>query len=324
MIVDPSLERYESEGLLRNGKPRLEAARTYFLGLGDMDFEGLVCFYNAWRSFNEYILLERIEGDQRSFHAVKCSKRGNDVYWWRTNRRLQGLKDREDVQFFNPKDRGLKKTRAVFVTLTYDTKIGSVYDAWEDHGSCWNRWITNLREKFGELSYIRTWESFVNGYPHIHALIIFKDHEFTVFRQKGKDGKYRFRIQEKACFEAGWHSNVDVQACSSLKKASLYITKYLTKGFHEQSEEALDKSLRGLTLAMTWVFKKRSFAVSRDLVDLINGLRNSKSEALQMTFDGGFIPVEWCFLGVFSAGSLGISDNSWSKRFELSGISHLL
>jgi hypothetical protein len=307
----------ENDFLFKNGKPRLQAARSYFLDVRDLDFAGLVDYYKAWRSFNEYLLLEREEGSicdnnlKKEFFAVKCSKRGNDVYWWRISKRLEGLKNQADIEFFNPRDRGSKTTRAVFVTLTYDTKLGSVSDAWEEHGNWWNRYITNLREKFGELSYIRTWESFINGYPHVHALLIFKDHKFNVFRQKGKDGKYRFRIQEKEQFESSWHSNVDVQACSSLRKASLYITKYLTKGFHESSEEALDKSLRGLTLSMNWIFRKRSFAVSRDLFDLINDLRNSKSQVLQSLLDGGSVAVLWRCLGIFSAESLGISDNSW-------------
>jgi hypothetical protein len=301
----------ETNFLFKDGKPRLAAAKSYFFDLGDLDFKGLVDYYKTWRSFNEYLLLERIEGDKREWFAVKCSKRGNDVYWSRISKRLAGLKDQQDIEFFNPKDRGSKTTRAIFVTLTYDSKLGSINDAWEEHGNWWNRWITNLRDKFGELSYIRTWESFINGYPHVHALLIFKDHEFNVFRQRGKDGKYRFRIQEKEQFESSWHSNVDVQACSSLRKASLYITKYLTKGFHESSEEALDKSLRGLTLSMNWIFRKRSFAVSRDLFDLISDLRNSKSQVLQSLLTGGSIPVTWRFLGIFSAAALGISDNSW-------------
>jgi len=297
-----TLQRFESEGLLKNGKPRLACARSYFLDLMDLDFKGLRDYYKTWRDLKEFLILYRQESDTRDSKktiAVKCSKRGNDVYWKRVGNRLRGLKDVEDVEFFNRKARGSMKSRAVFITLTYDTKLSSVQDAWIQEGISWNRWISNLRDKFGEISYIRCFESFVNGYPHIHALLVFKDHAFNVFRQYSKtEKKYVFRVKEKAVFESSWDSNVDVRACSSLRSASLYITKYLTKGFHEGSEEALDKNLRGLTLAMNWIFRKKSFAVSRDLLDLISDLRNSKSRRVQVDLFGEKHPVVWKFVGI--------------------------
>jgi hypothetical protein len=94
--------------------------------------------------------------------------------------------------------------------------------------------------------------------------------------------------------------------------------------FHESSEEALDKNLRGLTLAMNWVFRKRSFAVSKDLFDLINNLRNSKSEVLQSCLGGSFIPVVWRFLGIFGACSLGIDNNSWFTELDRTTIMRIL
>ena len=300
--VDGDLQRFEDLGLLKNGKPRLASARSYFLDIMNLDFKGLRDYYKAWRELKEFLILCRLESDTRDSKktiAVKCSKRGNDVYWRRVGQRLQGLKDVDDVQFFNPKARGSMKSRAVFVTLTYDTKLSGVQDAWIQEGIAWNRWISNLRDKFGEISYIRCFESFINGYPHIHALLVFKNHAFNVFRQYSKILKrYVFRVQEKAVFESSWDSNVDVQACASLRGASLYITKYLTKGFHEGSEEALDKNLRGLTLAMNWIFRKKSFAVSRDLLDLIKSLRNSKSRVVQMGLFGEKHLVVWKFIGI--------------------------
>jgi hypothetical protein len=309
-----SISDFEREGLLDNGKPRLNAARSYFLGLRHLDFNGLVQYWRIWKDFVEYLVLQKQEGrfyEEKTTIAVKCSKRGNDVYWGRVKKRLGFIREIEDIQFFNPKDRGLKSTRAVFVTLTYDPKFGSVDDAWSNEGVLWNRWITNLREKYGKLSYIRTWESFINGYPHVHALLVFHDSEFRVFRHVGKDRKTRWRLEAKAEFESSWPAHVDVQGCVSLRSASLYITKYLTKRFHDSSEEALDKSLRGLTLSMNWIFRKRSFAVSRDLGDLIKVLHNSKSEGGQATLDGGFLPCRWVCLGVHSALDLGVDGSRW-------------
>jgi len=285
-----NLASFESQGLLKGGKPRLGAARAYFLDLRDLDFSGLVDYYKAWRALPEFLLLHRpddgVEG--RKTIAVKCSKRGNDVYWWRTGKRLKRLRDLQDMEFFNWRSRGIKTTQAVFVTLTYDPKMGTVQGAWENEGILWNRWITNLRKKYGRIRYLRTWESFANGYPHVHAMLVFQDHEFRVMRMNGKN-----RVTEKAVFESSWSAHVDVQACSSLRNANLYITKYLTKEFHESSEEALDRSLRGLTLAMNWIFRKRSFAGSRDLAESIGDLHNSNSNSCQVTLDGGRIRDRW-------------------------------
>jgi hypothetical protein len=299
--INDQMQFYEHEGLLKNGKPRLECARFYFLALRDLDFKGLRDYYETWRSLTEFLVLHRHESgiEKKKTIAVKCSKRGNDVYWRRVEQRLRVIKDVEDVEFFNKKTRELTQSRAVFVTLTYDTKLSSVQDAWIQEGISWNRWISNLRDKFGEISYIRCFESFVNGYPHIHALLVFKDHEFNVFRQYSKaEKKLVFRIQEKAIFESSWDSNVDVRACASLRSASLYITKYLTKGFYESSDEALDKSLRGLTLSMNWIFHKKSFAVSKDLLDLILSLRNSKPKPAQFDLFGEKHPSIWQFIGI--------------------------
>ena len=56
--------------------------------------------------------------------AIKCSKRGNDVYRSRVYRRFVGLVDKaEKLVFFNPKDRGDKRTRALWITLTFDPKL---------------------------------------------------------------------------------------------------------------------------------------------------------------------------------------------------------
>jgi hypothetical protein len=49
-------------------------------------------------------------------YAVKCAKRGNDVYRSRVESRFRGLKRYcENIVFFNPKDRGKKVTRALWL-----------------------------------------------------------------------------------------------------------------------------------------------------------------------------------------------------------------
>lgn len=65
--------------------------------------------YVQWVSEVKYMILSRwneMESKNEVF-AVKCAKRGNDVYRFRVSRRFRGLCSMaDDVVFFNPKDRG--------------------------------------------------------------------------------------------------------------------------------------------------------------------------------------------------------------------------
>ena len=93
-------------------KPRLAYARSYFLGYSDRvpDLEGLKQFYVEWRDYDEYIVMQkqsnklRIEGEiNRETTAVKCAKRGNDVYWWRVGKRIKKLYNLKAQTLFDPR-----------------------------------------------------------------------------------------------------------------------------------------------------------------------------------------------------------------------------
>ena len=203
-----SLREKFREGLLDSeSKPRLNYARNYFLEFSldkDLDFEELERFYVDWRDFIEYIVIQKqtdslkVKGevDKETF-AVKCSKRGNDVCWWRAKKRLRFLKGLKDSSLFDPHS-NVKQSNVLFVTLTYDVKRSTIREAWETVGEEFNNWIRNLRKKYGRISHLRCWEASKKGYPHIHALMIFHDHNFHVTRIKGK-----YRVLEKEALELG-------------------------------------------------------------------------------------------------------------------------
>jgi hypothetical protein len=142
-------------------KPRLAYARSYFLESGnrDPDLTGLEEFYLEWRNFDEYIVLQkqtknlRIRGDvEKETIAVKCAKRGNDVYWWRVWKRLKKLYDLKEQTLFDPHS-NMKLSNVLFATLTYDIKRSTITNGWETEGDDFNKWIRNLRKKFGRISY---------------------------------------------------------------------------------------------------------------------------------------------------------------------------
>ena len=295
-------------------KPRLNYARNYFLGFSidkDLDFQELQEFYIKWRDYVEYIVLQkqtenlRIKGEvDKETRAVKCSKRGNDVYWWRVRKRLKFLHKLKDHTLFDIHG-NVKCSNVLFVTLTYDTKRSTIRNAWETIGKDFNKWIRNLRKKFGGIYHLRCWEASKKGYPHIHALLVFKDYKFRVNRVKGK-----YRVLEKAEFEKSYHSFVDVQAVRELKDGIRYVTKYLIKARKESQTQ-------NLTLALCWIFKKRSFSVSGDLYEFLRmEIKNSSINILvQSDLQGVAIRlrVEWVFIGIFSAERLGIDRDEWWK-----------
>jgi len=166
-------------------KPRLAYARNYFLGYSDRDpdLKGLEKFYVEWRDYDEYIVVQkqsdnlRIEGEiDKETIAVKCSKRGNDVYWWRIWKRIKNLYNLKEWTLFDPHG-NIKLSNVLFATLTYDIKRSTISNAWETVGDDFNKWIRNLRKKFGRISYFRSLEASKRGYPHIHILMIFHDYE---------------------------------------------------------------------------------------------------------------------------------------------------
>jgi hypothetical protein len=309
------------------GKPRLNRAIGYFCN-NDLDFKLLEDLFCYWRDFHEYIVLRRSNtnmrtmGNEWEYVAVKASKRGNDVYVSRIKKRFRLLEDlTENVVFFRAEDFKTKKIvhgKALWITLTYDSKRCSRRVAWENIGVEYNRFISAVRRRYGKISVIRSWESFKNGYPHIHACMWFHDAEFSVFPHFNMDrGKFSYRIKEKREFEDLWHSFVDVEALSSLRKVVGYVRKYQMKV--SRGAEA-DGSKGVKTMSFMWLFRKRSYSVSGDwreiFSDLIRRLHNSNMER-QVDLEGNVIsePI-WEFAGVFSGRALGINPYIWACRLN--------
>jgi len=186
-------------------KPRLAYAKSYFMDNSeeDPDLEGLEDFYVDWRNYDEYMVIQKQteslkttgEVDKETF-AIKCSKRGNDVYWWRVDKRLRFLYELEDKVLFNP-HASVKSSNVLFATLTYDVNRCSIRAAWENIGEEFNNWVRNLRKKYGRTSYLRGWEASKKGYPHIHVLMVFHDYSFNVAFSQLKGYRQVYRSIEK-------------------------------------------------------------------------------------------------------------------------------
>lgn len=95
-----------------------------------------------------------------------------------------------------------------------------------------------------------------------------------------------------------------------------YITKYLSKTKYPSKTQTL-------TLALCWLFHKRSFAVSGDFQKLITSLTDKRIKIVQIELLNPIIrtDVNWIFIGIKSLVELKSEypkldfDDSWS--FEL-------
>lgn len=310
MSLREQLKEHLKEGLYDSKhKPRLNFARNYFFEFfgKELDLQELEKFYVEWSGYDEYLVVQkqsdnlRLVGEiDRETIAVKCSKRGNDVYWWRVGKRIKPLYNLKET-LFDP-HKSLKSSNVLFATLTYDSKISTIKEAWETEGESFNKWIRNLRKKYGRISYFRSLEASKKGYPHIHILIIFHDYEFKIVEIRGK-----YRILEKEEFRKSWHSFVDVQAVINFRLGVKYVTKYLTKTRNDSHTQVL-------TLALCWLFRKRSLAISGDMYELMQ-ISVRCREMIQTNLVGEEISLNtvWVFIGIFPAKRLRIDRNKWWK-----------
>jgi hypothetical protein len=320
--------RLQEVGLLNgSGKPRLNVAQGFFNRSENQDdLDLLEELFVFWRDLPEFMVLRSVQTNPRtmasvwSYVGVKCSKRGNDVYRRRVKRSLNWLSNTENVQFFDAKDFSVNKkvySSALWLTLTYDVKRCSRAAAIEKVGEEWNRFLSGLRRKYGQISVLRTWETSEKGYPHIHAIVLFSRARFTVFPWLSrKEGQFSYRVEEAAQIGSLWHSHVDVQAISSTRKLFNYMKKYQTKTLLASDSP---KGVR--TMSLLWLFRKRSFSVSGDfrhrLSDLIRALHNSNMVFQQSRLDGTLQdPSVWEFVGVFSGPELSYHGDRWSFRLD--------
>jgi len=292
-----------SEFTNSRGKIRLAKVRDC-LNRGILSDNDLIELYKNWRDQNKYLILCYHRRDfMLEYRAVKCAKRGNDVYNWRIGKKFKELEMLAnfygDTKIFDI-NQAEPKTNALLVTFTYDTKLKNKIDAWHDVSLEYNRAITRLRQKFGKISVLRVWESFRNGYPHIHAILLFDDKRFNVFEHWATNNKSTYRIQEKEEFSKVWHSNVDVLGVSSVRGAVGYLIKYLRKVHSGESKH-------NLTLANLWINHKQSFAISGNFSDRLanirldlNNLHNSKRPTIQTTLEGEKIKPTCVLVGIFS------------------------
>lgn len=283
-----------------NGLVRLNRVKNS-LKYNQLSLEQIKLIYRKWVNQKEYFVLW--EEHKSKGHAYLCAKRGNDVYNYKINQKFKDIEKLAnfygDTKLFDINEPA-PKTNCVFVTFTYDRKISSLDESWNLISEQYNRAISAIKRKFGNCAIIRAYEAFKDGYPHIHAIIIFDNYFFDVFEHWSKQGlNSTYRIKQKSEFEKIWHSFIDVTAVHSIKGALGYITKYLKKSYNDSNGKY------ELTRSLLWLKHKQAFAISGkfskqlEQIRLVTASLSNSNGFTQSTLDGSKIK-KYKFIGIFT------------------------
>ena len=285
--------------------------------------------------------------------ATKCSKRGNDVYYKRLLDRLHFLDRLRENNFFSLSDftKGEKVYgKALWFSLTFNSNLMSLNDAWKSISSQYNKWITNLRNKYGRIHALKFFqaspgkEGLAYGYPHIHVVLLFEDAKFEIFpnletnkRTGIKDFVFRVKERDELKAQGKWHSFSDIKAIKSVNAILNYCIKHSEGTYQVINDDGEINQEALLNSATTWYYKKRAFSVSgkfaEKLTDLIHYMHNSKTFHSRIdgftspnwgnhggSYGGDSIPCwSWKSFGVRSVEELvsaGLDPTKWVNRIE--------
>ncbi|GAH93992.1 unnamed protein product, partial [marine sediment metagenome] len=170
--------------------------------------------------------------------------------------------------------------QAVFLDLTYADQQES---NWERVSADFNRFMAMIRKRYGEVYAVRIWESHESGLVHVHVILLFKSRRFKTFKDRGGLIRLTRKDELAECWKYGFS---DWQGIYDLEGALDYIKKDMTKFLNHENENA------ARDLAKLWVYRKRTFSVSKKLSTprLDVAMSYSNSQMYQHTLDG------WMFL----------------------------
>ena len=292
--------------------------------------------YLDW--LGEDVYLHMREHDRRgkleSDILVKAAKRGNDVNQWRVVKRLEPLYDQFGALANIDTMDGRGETNILFFSMTTALGDDTLMDVWKGHpvsyddegkpsrwaggvSDHWNRFMSWIRKRFGKVAEIRTWEAHKNGMPHVHALLVFHDHTFPIFRHHGTKGSaWRLQSREmKDEMARHWPPGfIDVEGVVNPGRGLEYVLKYVVGHGKGRDEGGIDAH----TLSLTWVFGLRQYGVSG--VDLIRSCITQTIDlgTVQITIEGTALDgSKWSYLGVVAVLSHGDRPPPWT--IDLSG-----
>ena len=255
--------------------------------------------YFKWRDAPTYNIFKKTLSDGTTeLVGGKARKRGNDIDQWRKRKRFnEGEEQIAPYMVFERSEHATFLCNSFFFTLTYDRSDLSVAGSWKNRAaSDYRDYINWLRKQFGSLITIRVFASSKDGYVHIHFIVVFLDELWHVKYHLDADGKRSLRLRRKRmseteksekrgrpkkyttpdpkgepskdCLASGWpHGNIDVEGINSPKNAFFYLLGYMNGSFGEGKGKEGNNLSGDTSLAMNWLFGKRSFSIGNpDLI----------------------------------------------------------
>ena len=310
------------------GEVRLKRVRGELDLNEPLDRDKCIRLYEEWVSDDNYMVLKKM--DQRGvveYRACKARKRGNDIDAYRIGRHLRAIK--ESILEYSERGRRLRSTSVVYVTGTIDPRLVE-YDleyAWQYLGYWFNMFLAILRKRCSgaEIRVFRSWEAHESGWPHFHAILCFEGFSWSIFQ----DRQSRWRLADKQVFEDAWGFGwIDVLGLTPgttekhAEKVVWYITKYVVKSGGDTGYEHVDSwPVKKLpTESILWYFGKRSFSVSRSLIEsaCAHDL-NKRISTIQTDLEGNVIPesqIVWEFVGMVRRKDTDLDRNDWVKSYS--------
>ena len=270
--------------------------------------------YTQWVSEDDILIFKK----NSEIWGHKASKRGNDVYTDQINYKFRNMKKatkQKGISLYGSVQE--TKTDFLFITLTTKQKE-SIDNAWGRIGKKFNLFRSNLISKFGKIEFMRTWESHEKGYPHIHCLIKFQEHEFDVFKGR-KNGKDCWLVRNNFEIKKLWEKRngfCDVSGVTSVKEGLSYIGKYIMKNAVKENPS------ENLTLALCWYYSKRAFSVSGNffLVLLTSLCNSNKISNPNVIFLGCF---SRSFVYGFVLNKKDMDNGVWDNKLSFDILEHL-
>jgi len=188
---------YPTRGIITLGEFRDSLIDFGIKSINDWDKFSFVLrsVFMDWLKQPLYLVFENEEEETLIFR--QGSKRGNRIYVGRGYKRIDPVKKEleqlDESYFVNKRDRRVK-TKSLFITLTVDPSLflGNRELYWKRISYYFDKFKRAIIKKYGKAFVLRgVIESTLDGFPHIHVVIIFKDREFSGFVHRNK-----FRIEK--------------------------------------------------------------------------------------------------------------------------------
>jgi len=250
--------------------------------------DNLLEYYLEWRNTKTYLVFrEELIGPKLSiiehYRAVLASKRGNEVYQWRLKNRIKDLKNLFPSTDLTNSAHSLSRSKILYITLTYSghnqMPIG---ESWDSRISKdFHRFTARLRRKYGRIAIIRCFSAHKDGYPHIHMLILFEDTEWRI-KYYHEAWCLQYYSTKKKIQKMWGCGNIDIKAITNPKKGVNRIARYI---LGDQKNNVLDD----LSLALSWLFRKRSFSISDP--DLIRQCIIETTKSVKIQVDLNLDPI---------------------------------